>query len=404
MMRYRRFDPADWLDRTVILRNRRYTFVLDDQVFGGFEPAAVHRIGGKADVYQLRAEDDGTVHALKVFNKRHSVDRHVTTAALLNIARLLPGLRVCTRAVVSDTEAFVLGEPGLAWAIIMPWIEGRPWADYIENEAPSRAESIAIAQVTARQLATLESKELAHTDISSTNVIVAASGRGPDVQFIDVEEIFGHLFDKPVDPSAGTRGYGHPHAAGQSCWQPAGDRFAGAILLTEMLTLHADAIHEQVADASLFAPDELCADTGKSRRVRRELAALYPSAASLFDRVWSSSGLRDCPALKEWADALDALGRPQPPVPGPRRAPDEDSFVPPTPAPPPVSAPPLLPTLAPHRVPVHPPVVTSVSPLVPVSPPVPAPAAPDPSGDVPSNPGITFVPLVDVDDSWRAQP
>jgi hypothetical protein len=125
----------------------------------------------------------------------------------------------------------------------------------------------------------------------------------------------------PVDSSAGTRGYGHPRAAGQSCWQPAGDRFAGAILLTEMLTLHVDAIHEQAADASLFATDELCAVTDKGRRVRTELAAPCPPAAGLFDRVWNSSGLHDCPTLKEWADALDTLGRPRQPLPDPATRP-----------------------------------------------------------------------------------
>jgi hypothetical protein len=90
----------------------------------------------------------------------------------------------------------------------------------------------------------------------------------------------------------------------QGQWCPEGDRFAGAILLTELLTWwHPEVqMHTPPGADSLFLPEEL-QDSGTSlfRIVRTVLQQLCPPALELFEQAWTSSDLCDCPTFDQWS-------------------------------------------------------------------------------------------------------
>ena len=74
---------------------------------------------------------------------------------------------------VPAEEAAHAGATGLSWSVVMPWIEGDPWAEYVEKRKPiSESTCVALASHTATILAGLEQRKLVHADISSGNVIV----------------------------------------------------------------------------------------------------------------------------------------------------------------------------------------------------------------------------------------
>ena len=118
--------------------------------------------------------------------------------------------------------------------------------------------------------------------------------------------MFHPEFKTPKDVPDGTAGYGHPRNAGKGCWNRNGDRFAGSILLVEMLTWHQQAVRDAAADVSLFEPDELCRPSVKYRQVRDAVAAHSSRAAELFTQAWESDGLSTCPSMADWQRALAA--------------------------------------------------------------------------------------------------
>ncbi|MEU7872176.1 serine/threonine-protein kinase [Dactylosporangium sp. NPDC049140] len=389
MTSYRPFVGDDWVGRDITIDAVRYTFAAETS-FVASDMMAYQREGKKAKVYKLTAVD-GTASALKVFHRQYSVVDHVASALQLRNFVHLPGMRVCDRHVISDREAAAIGEPALSWSVLMPWIDGQPWADYIEHEVLSRATSIALAQETSRLLAGLESKRLAHTDISSTNIMFRPTAGGFDIQLIDVEDMYNELLKRPEYPTDGSPGYAHPANRNKGCWNAAGDRFAGAMLLAELLTLHDSKIRSVVSDASLFSNQELCGDNAKSRIVYQALRTHSERIARLFDRAWRSQGLTDCPLLSEWATALDAIGpveTPSAPVPSepPRVVPPPRVVAPAPPAPPRRVVPPpqvVAPAPAVAPTPAVTPQVPRVAPPVVAAPPDRVAPPPTPRADVP---------------------
>ena len=105
----------------------------------------------------------------------------------------------------------------------------------------------------------------------------------------------------------GSPGYAHPRHQGRGCRNRHGDRFAGAILLTEMLTWPDPAIRHGAADVSVFEPTELCRSGPKFELARKVLLAQSARVAHLFERVWDSPGPSSCPRLTDWAEAVAAI-------------------------------------------------------------------------------------------------
>ncbi|MGH9768841.1 MAG: protein kinase domain-containing protein [Blastocatellia bacterium] len=300
--RYREFEGDDWLGRSLKIGAHKFSMVTENIVAaGGDQP--FRRMGKKAKVFKLK-EKSG-YFALKVFFKKYAVaENAISTLQLVQYAKV-PGLKVCQREMVYDTDAYNINEPGLEFAILMPWISGKAWAEIVTNreDLPER-ECIALAREMATVLKGLEDRGLTHADISSNNVFVEP-GLSPRLELIDVEDMYGKGFFHPEEAPAGTPGYNHPPSSEESYWNPYGDRFAGAVILAEMLTWHQPGIRSQSVENSYFHKNEMC--NSNHPKYETMIAALREHSkevAALFTRAWESMKLSDCPSLGEWRSAL----------------------------------------------------------------------------------------------------
>jgi len=303
---YRPFDGDAWLGRDLPLRDGPYRIV-PESAFAVAEEMAFARQGRKARVYKLRGPD-GAVYALKTFYRGFSLPEYVPLTTALQAYGDIPGLRSCQRRVVDEAEAEQIDEPGLAFAILMPWIEGVSWAGVIEARFPLDAETcLGLADQTARILAQMEADGLTHADVSSSNVVVTTTDAGPVVELIDVEDMFHEEFGSLPYVPDGSPGYAHPRNVGRGCRNRHGDRFAGAILLTEMLIWPDPAIRAGASDVSVFEPTELCRSGSRFELARKVLLTQSAQVSHLFERVWDSPGPASCPRLSDWAAAIDTI-------------------------------------------------------------------------------------------------
>lgn len=303
---YRPFDGDAWLGRELPLRGGPYR-VLPESAFDVAEEMAFARQGRKARVYKVLGPD-GTPYALKAFYRGFSLPQYVAITGSLRTFGDIPGLRTCQRRLVDEDEAAAIGEPGLAYAVLMPWIEAVAWAGVVEHRFPLPDDvCVALATQTATLLATMEARGLVHADISSTNVLITASVGGPAVELIDVEDMYHDSFGSLPYVPDGSPGYAHPGNRGRGCRNRYGDRFAAAILLTELLVWHDQVIRESAGDISVFDQGELGRDGSKHDRVRELLRRRSTQIAALFDRAWGSPGPSECPRLAEWGEAVATM-------------------------------------------------------------------------------------------------
>jgi serine/threonine protein kinase len=260
--------------------------------------------GRQGIVYQLIAEN-GTHWALKVSRERFR------TPQLLDLARRqqeyskLQGLRVCERIILSaqtDTELCTT-YPDLNYAVLMPWIEGDTWYDLIANAYPlSHHQSITIAHAFVRVLSTIEEYGLAHCDLSGPNIVWSPAGGA--VELVDVEQMYEAHLTRPTLLPAGSSGYAHATAA-NGVWNIYGDRFAGAVLLAEMLGWCDSAVVNASYGEHFFAPDELQQPGQRFDLLSMRLGQLWGErVAQLFRQAWQSPTLQQAPMFGEWLLAL----------------------------------------------------------------------------------------------------
>jgi len=321
------------------------------------EPYAME--GAEAVVYQLRRQSDGALFALKAPKPAYYTPRAIAvTQALSRLADeatrdATPGFTVARRVCLTrDAYPDALARwPQLEYATLMPWIAGRSWTSLLLDRQASQTytaeQALALATTLATALWWLEGLRGAHTDLAGDNLILTADGRG--VELIDLEGVYFPGLPRPPRASQGTAGYqprfltSVARGAGwrrwpwrqrrtpptDDLWRPEGDRFAAAILLTELLCwadVHVRAV-TPIGAESLFQPGELgqaveraasaeraespTDATGRAASsralldaVRGDLRATYPPLLSLFGRAWAAPGLRECPEVGEWALAL----------------------------------------------------------------------------------------------------
>jgi serine/threonine protein kinase len=303
---YRAFDGDDYIGRALRIGGHVYSILTTDiRAVGG--AMAIAYTGKKATVYKVKG--DSSDFALKVFHKRFALRDNVWSTFQLLPYSKVPGLKVCKREIICDSDAYGIDEPGLAFAICMPWISGKSWEEIlIRKEGLSQQQCIAIARKTASVLKGLEDRKLVHADVSSSNVFIEL-GSSPRVELIDVEDMYHPNFIRVSWPPDGSPGYNHPGNEGNACQNPYGDRFAGAVLLAEMLTWHQPKIRSESEESSYFhSQREMCkSDHPKYYTVVEALQAHSMAVADLFNRAWHSKGLADCPRLSEWHTALKGV-------------------------------------------------------------------------------------------------
>jgi serine/threonine protein kinase len=267
--------------------------------------------GGEAFVYKLQHMGLKTFFALKVMKPGFRDVYSLKVAQCLEQHSTIPGLYLAHRVCLTKEQypSLIGRYPDLEYAVLCPWIEGRTWAGLMMDPAASALYSFEHAKGLALALSyvlwNLEAHSLAHTDIAGGNVLL-----GPDfkqVQLIDLESMYIPNVKLPKKQSRGSPGYqlSQLDNRGQCC--PEGDRFAGAIMLTEMLSWWHPSVRAVTPDdaESLFAPNELQRqDFPCWRRVRKVLYQCGPAILDLFDQAWQATSLKECPDFGSWSMAL----------------------------------------------------------------------------------------------------
>ncbi len=264
--------------------------------------------GRHAIVYQIRSET--ARYALKVFRPVFRHEGLVDAAENLAYYQELPGMRVCRQTVLTREEygPLIDRHEDLNYAMMMPWIDGQTWFDFLQKkENVTLDQSRQLAENIAWVLYALELNRLAHCDLSSGNVIISPQLK--QVDLIDVEDLYSPWIDTPPYVSLGTMGYAHRSVRQDGQWGPLGDRFAGAILLAEMLAWANPEVRDAAFGESYFEPEEVQADSARYRLLRDTLRVYDPGFAETFESAWRSRALEECPPLKTWYDLLDGLPR-----------------------------------------------------------------------------------------------
>ena len=248
--------------------------------------------------------------ALKVFKPRFRLPYLVSQADKLSAFADLPGLQAARRIVLTpQRHSDLLRQyPDLTYAVLMPWIEGPTWLEIVLEKKPFTPEqSLALAHNLAEALSRLEQNGVAHCDLSGPNVILPALAGGDGIALIDLEGFYAPGMIQPQALSSGSAGYAH-RQAGNGLWGPEADRFAGAVLLAEMLGWCDPQVCQAAWSESYFEPKEM---QQEGERFRALIASLRhhwgDNVANIFERAWRSDSLSDCPTFGEWLVALPEM-------------------------------------------------------------------------------------------------
>jgi len=260
--------------------------------------------GRRATVYQVQ---DGTgFHALKVFTSAFRTAHTATSAQRIAAFAGLPGLQVCSRLVLTrQNAASLLGQhPDLEYAVLMPWVKGETWQEIMLSRQPlTSQQSLTLAQNLASILSTMEQNGIAHCDLSGPNVLIS----GVNVALVDVEDLYAPGLEQPAKLPGGSAGYGHKTAVG-GLWRADADRFAGAVLLAEMLGWSDERVRRIAVGEQFFSSGELQENCDRYQLLSQSLRERWGEAvASLFNRAWHSQILLDCPTFQEWIVSLSIL-------------------------------------------------------------------------------------------------
>jgi len=256
-----------------------------------------------------RVQYEGATYALKVFWPKYQETSIHENTKQIERYKNLPGLKVASRTVLIEDEygELIQEYPELKNAVMMPWIEGRLWFNYLdERTVLSREQSLHMANDLAVLLGNLEFNGLAHCDIASKNVIIGKNGES--VQLLDIEEMYGPKMVPPPQDCipAGAPGYQHPEIIKFGSWNRYADRFAGGVTLAEILGWSDERVRELTfEDGSYFEPEEMQKDCERYNILLMSLREIYGGGVSdLFERTWNCPGLSDLPLAVEWAAEL----------------------------------------------------------------------------------------------------
>ena len=313
-----------------------YEFV-PQRLLPGDTPEACMIEGQEGFIYVLRNVEYGNFWALKVQKPAYRSEQVVQVTEKLLQFQKSQGFYLSHRVCITRPECaeLIATFPELEYALLMPWLSWKTWAGLIRSpevmQTYTHENALDLARATVRILCELEQRGCTHTDISGANIMYSPDFK--KVEILDLEGIYMPGIQQPKRLSYGSPGYQHRKPGRQGQWSEYGDRFAGAILLTEILTCWHPLLRAQMpADTiSLFLPEELQVQGGIRWKIARDvLWSLTPALLDLFDRAWASSSLKKCPDFKQWLALLSApdpqVGHPSPHTPFGDSSPFSGSF------------------------------------------------------------------------------
>ena len=269
--------------------------------------------GSRAVVYKVR-KNSGSIHALKVFKKVYRTPALLDSAARLKVVESYSGFRAARRSVLPTSDPAVRAQPDLAYAILMPWLEGKTWFDILLEASTTgppynRGAAIRLCERFLQVMNQLESAGLAHTDIAPGNIVI---GYKPlEIELIDLEDLYIPGTKPPEAMNYGSHGYRHPSAdSGSSTWRAAGDRYATAVLSCEMLLLSDPDCARLATDAGFFVEDRR-SQLGQQRlaSATRCLRSFAPQFLNLFEAAWKSEKLESCPTVASFYQCVSELAK-----------------------------------------------------------------------------------------------
>jgi hypothetical protein len=237
----------------------------------------------------------------------HQLPELVLVSVRLRPFASLRGLRACERFCLdaAGSPRVWSSVPALRYAMLIPWVEGPTWLDVVlARRNISATLGAAVARSLAASLAGLEALGGSHGDVAAGNVIFDPLTGA--VELIDVEHLYAPGFAPTSILVLGTPGYNLVTTA-EGAWSPWADRFAAAVLLSEMLTWHnPEVVRRASGRGAYFDPSEI--QSPRAPRVGLLADALgrrAPIFRELFLSAWSAPGRAACPSLREWSVALE---------------------------------------------------------------------------------------------------
>jgi serine/threonine protein kinase len=271
-------------------------------------PAAVflYAEAGKEGVI-YRVLKGGKYYALKVFYPDYQDRRLLKNTEKISQLKHLEGFRVADRVVVHETAYpnLVKEYPELNYSVLMPWIQGTIWGNLMNEDPLSSNRYTQIATALMKAVNSLEAQGLAHCDLSNNNFIIDPSFSS--VELIDIEDMYSPGMPRPVpDVSFGTPGYRTKWIAEHGLWGPNSDRFASAILCSEILTWHNQEIRDSRAgDTAFFDEGEIGEESERYRIMKACLGRVNNELPSLFEKAWFSANTDDCPSAISWLEKVN---------------------------------------------------------------------------------------------------
>lgn len=267
-------------------------------------------VGRKAKVYRLI--NDERAYALKVFKPRYRSELIVENTRRITQYQDVPGLAVAKRIIITPEEYSHIIEENrsFAYAVLMPWIEGKSWFNYITGRIGlQRKESLILARALVNSVNELEKRDLAHCDLSSSNFIFTADYQ--QVELIDIEDLFGEGLEEPLEKPAGTGGYAPGWIRREGVWEAGADRFAAGILISEILGWQFSDVRAASAGETYFPEEEFGKKTQRYQILADRLGEIHPELTSLFKTLWYAESVEECPRVAEWKGVLEYIREPE---------------------------------------------------------------------------------------------
>ncbi|MBT9586757.1 PEGA domain-containing protein [bacterium] len=274
--------------------------------------------GRAGKVFQLT--NGSSKIALKIFHPPYRDPSLVEVAEALRGLSGVPGLQVCAFDVLHSRNSpeLVNRFHDLVYAMVMPWIDGPTWTETVlsaKEIPPDRCLTLALALVDT--LVLMEQRKVAHADLSGANLItpglLSGTARYP-IELVDIEGVFTTQRNRPDVTPGGSPGYAHFLSSAPTAWGPKSDRFAGALLVSEILSWWDPGVRERAAGETFFEPFSTQQDRERADLMESSLRERWgDKVASCFRRAFDSPSLDVCPVFEEWRVALLDAGRFQAP-------------------------------------------------------------------------------------------
>ncbi len=295
------FDPE--VGDNVVLNGAGYS--VEAREAGKFRPFQMQ--GGKAIVFKLKRVSDGTLWAFKTFLHGFRGEHQVASVRRLQKVAGMAGLKAASQIIVPATDPSVTEFPEFAWAVLMPWIEGKTWGeclnDVVASGQPiSKDQALAETLALAKLFAELEDKGHVHCDLSCGNVI-RLPGPNPCYELIDLEDMCIAGDALPNNTTSGTAGYGLWGV--NSTAVPAGDRYAAAIIILESLALATPYAATLASMEGIFNQNRNNPkDEQRFQNIIYHIKNWKPQIAALLESAWTARTLEDCPRIGEFVAEL----------------------------------------------------------------------------------------------------